>query len=89
MDPNQVSQESKDCFSFELCFFNPTHPSYLKKIFEFLRTYTDILSSSENLMQRIPGHLSKFFEHFYSFQATKVWNILPIYIKHSKSFKNI
>lgn len=66
--------------------FLSSSPAYLKERFEFLcLSNSRSLRSSETLMLKTPVHSSKFYGSSFTLQATKLWNALPVTIRHAKS----
>lgn len=73
--------------------FNPSSPSYLKRRFEFIRdTHTISLRSTDNMQLMMPVHSTRFYDHSFTVQAIRLWNALPVRIRHAEtlnSFKRL
>lgn len=66
--------------------FTSSTPAYLKERFQFLHLSHPLsLRSSETFQLKTPAHTSKFYSSSFTLQAAKLWNSLPVSIRHSKS----
>ena len=68
--------------------FNPSTPPYLKKQFRFLHDVHSLsLRSQKNLLLEISPHSSSFLTNSYTIKAARLWNSLPISIRHAISLQ--
>lgn len=67
----------------------PSSPRYLKERFQFLCSGHSLrLRSSETLELEMPAHTTAFYDSSFTIQAIRLWNDLPVSVRHARSLNS-